>query len=448
MAEQVVEALKELADELNIRNPRTLVAAARRREYQDVTEALAREALRKDVARQVLAPKPKSIGKSAAEGPNTRLQADLIDLSKNARAESGAKYALLLTDVFTREVAAADLKTKRPEEVNNALAGALGSLVDDKQDIVLTVDAGKEWAQAEEVIEDGVLKQKDPRDRQGMAVVDRAMQTIKKDLAARAAQGKNVKDWPKNLQGVVNAYNERPHSAVFGPPREVERGDGVQEFLVLKDNAKKFMVNRALSERRMADVRETRAVRAPTNAARSFEPSYGPVQRVRKVESDLVTLTNGRQVLLKQVQAVPADSGRLQGRLTDPSLVRRTKLQAQADMTEAFVLERGGSISTRELEQAMKRPGGGLPNVWRDLRRAKLTLAGFLRTFSNMFKVRQGKVTLVNAPAPPPEPPAEPPAPDGGYQAMVTAQEERRQQREAANRERLRYLGAAYGGRS
>ncbi len=51
MAEQVVEALKELADELNIRNPRTLVAAARRREYQDVTEALAREALRKDVAR-------------------------------------------------------------------------------------------------------------------------------------------------------------------------------------------------------------------------------------------------------------------------------------------------------------------------------------------------------------------------------------------------------------
>src|SRR6056297_1560072 len=188
MAEQAVEALKELADELNIRNPRTLVAAPRRREYRDVTEELARAALRADVARQVLAPKPKSIGKSAAEGPNTRLQADLIDLSKNARAESGAKYALLLTDVFSREVAAAPLKTKAPSEVNPALAGALGSLVDDKQDFVLTVDAGKEWAQAEEAIGDeAVLKQKRPEDRNAMAVVDRAMQTIKKDLAARAA---------------------------------------------------------------------------------------------------------------------------------------------------------------------------------------------------------------------------------------------------------------------
>ena len=57
-------------------------------------------------------------------------------------------------------------------------------------------------------------------------------------------------------------------------------------------------------------------------------------------------------------------------------------------MTEAFIMERGGSITTRDLEQAMKNPAGGLPNIWRDLRRAKLTLAGFLRTFSNMFKVR------------------------------------------------------------
>src|SRR6056297_2341793 len=393
MAEQAVEALKELADELNIRNPRTLVAAPRRREYRDVTEELAREALRKDVARQVLAPKPKSIGKSAAEGPNTRLQADLVDLSRNAKSESGAKYALLLTDVFSREVAAAPLKTKAPSEVNPALAGALGSLIDDRSDFTLTVDGGKEWAQAEEAIGDeAVLKQKDPRDRNALSVIDRAMQQLKKDLAARAAQGRNVKDWSKNLQGVVSAYNERPHSSVFGPPREVERGDGVQEFLVLKDNAKKFMGNRALSERRMADVRETRAVRAPTNAARSFEPSYGPVQRVRKVESDLVTLTNGRQALRKQVQAVPADSGRLQGRLTDPSLVRRTKLQPEADRVQAYIVENGGQIRTRDLEATM-RNGQGLPGIWLTLRRAKLTLAGFLRIYSpKMWTVSRGIV--------------------------------------------------------
>ena len=47
--EQVVEALKELADELNIRNPRTLVSAARRREFRDVTLELATQALRSDM---------------------------------------------------------------------------------------------------------------------------------------------------------------------------------------------------------------------------------------------------------------------------------------------------------------------------------------------------------------------------------------------------------------
>ena len=40
-------------------------------------------ALRSDVARQILASKPRSLGKSAAEEPNDRLQADLIDFSSD-----------------------------------------------------------------------------------------------------------------------------------------------------------------------------------------------------------------------------------------------------------------------------------------------------------------------------------------------------------------------------
>ena len=40
------------------------------------------------MARQVLAPKPRSLGKSAAEGPNDRLQADLVDFSQNTRGRN------------------------------------------------------------------------------------------------------------------------------------------------------------------------------------------------------------------------------------------------------------------------------------------------------------------------------------------------------------------------
>ena len=134
MAEQIIEELKLLADDLNIRSPAKLLAIARKREIRDATLKFAQQALAKDVGRQIFAPKPRSLGKSAAENPNTRLQADLIDFSKNARSRSGANYALLLSDVFTRELEVRPLKTKNPDEVNAALGHAINDLVEGKKD--------------------------------------------------------------------------------------------------------------------------------------------------------------------------------------------------------------------------------------------------------------------------------------------------------------------------
>ena len=82
MAEDdAMELLGRLARDFNVRDPRKLYQIARREfpERRDLTSARAQAALRSDVARQVLAPKPRSLGKSAAEGPNDRLQADLVD---------------------------------------------------------------------------------------------------------------------------------------------------------------------------------------------------------------------------------------------------------------------------------------------------------------------------------------------------------------------------------
>ena len=77
-----MEALRDLADDFNVRDPRKLY---RRQRDLDVTQAMGFEALKADVGRQVQAPRPRALGKSAAEGPNDRLQADLIDFSHNTR---------------------------------------------------------------------------------------------------------------------------------------------------------------------------------------------------------------------------------------------------------------------------------------------------------------------------------------------------------------------------
>ena len=79
-----VSELRSLAKELRIRNPVKLLQAARGR-VQGASLKLAQLALEDNVGKQVLAPAYKSTGKSAAEGPNERLQADLIDYSQNTK---------------------------------------------------------------------------------------------------------------------------------------------------------------------------------------------------------------------------------------------------------------------------------------------------------------------------------------------------------------------------
>ena len=107
-----IENLKALADELNIRSAAKLKQQASL-EGVNVTLREAAEALKTDLAR-VFAPKPRSLGKSAAEGPNDRLQFDLIDYSQNTKKGNPNRYALVGVDVFTRELAAVPLRSKTP----------------------------------------------------------------------------------------------------------------------------------------------------------------------------------------------------------------------------------------------------------------------------------------------------------------------------------------------
>ena len=89
MAEQeAIGLLEQLARDFNVRDPRKLFQIARREfpDRRDLTSTQAAAALRSDVARQILAPMPRSLGKSAAEGPNDRLQRWWISL-EHERAE-------------------------------------------------------------------------------------------------------------------------------------------------------------------------------------------------------------------------------------------------------------------------------------------------------------------------------------------------------------------------
>ena len=74
----------------------------------------------------------------------------------------------------------------------------------------------------------------------------------------------------------------------------------------------------------MGEIRETNTIRAPLpTQGRSFRPQYGDALDVTKVDSLYVETTEGRRVLTKEAQAIPADSVRQQaGQLTNPAYVK------------------------------------------------------------------------------------------------------------------------------
>ena len=223
MAEQeAIGLLEQLARDFNVRDPRKLFQIARREfpDRRDLTSARAAAALRGDVARQVLAPKPRSLGKSAAEGPNDRLQADLVDFSQNTRGRN--KYGLVVQDVFTREIATKALPDKRAETVTRAAAEIIPDLVQEEGNYVVTTDLGNEFQGLEAALPGGAVhRQKDPTDRNATAVVDRAIQTLKKDLAGMVARRGG--GWGEHVDEAAEAYNARPHQAVTVAPEDVER---------------------------------------------------------------------------------------------------------------------------------------------------------------------------------------------------------------------------------
>ena len=216
-----MEALRDLADDFNVRDPRKLYQLARQRDL-DVTQVMAFKALKADVGRQAQAPRPTR---------NDRLQADLIDFSQNTRGKT--KYGLVVMDVFTREAAVEPLQNKNAETVGRATKRAARELTGDDGNFVVTTDLGNEFATLDrELPAEAVHRTKRPEDRNAIAVVDRGIQTLKKDLATRAARkGGQWSDHFERAAGLQRAAprdgarrargrGEAAGHRVQGPPRQ------------------------------------------------------------------------------------------------------------------------------------------------------------------------------------------------------------------------------------
>jgi len=179
--------LKDLANEKNIRDARKLYLYARAQGMSYVTQKMAEAALKDSVQRQILAPAPSGRGHFASSRPGADVQADLIDFSKNTSKRNEHRYAVVGADVFTRKVAIEPVKTKTAATVRGAMRNILRELDADEDDeerrpVLIRTDKGNEFSTLNG--ERDIHQQRDIRDTQALAVVDRAIKTIKRDMAA------------------------------------------------------------------------------------------------------------------------------------------------------------------------------------------------------------------------------------------------------------------------
>lgn len=352
--EAIVLALKDLARELRIRSVTKLLQVARGR-VPGANSPLVVLALEDSVSKQVLAPAYRSTGKSTAEGPDAILQTDLLEFSQNTR-NAKEKYASMLADVYTREARAVPILNKKPETVNAAMQGLLSTLVGDKKSFEISSDLGREFSK---LAGGGIPAEAVHREKKGnndLAIVDRMMQTIKTDQVAIVSDGV-AKNWVDSLLIAISAYNNRPHSAVFGAPATASRPE--QDFKIRQSNARKFSLNRGAQLNKSKSLKEAGAFRAPLPSKRSFEPRYGEVQLLAKPRkddgNDVVRNRSGGTFVLKEIQPVVPNSGKIAGRLIEKSLPRKIRLQERAGEIEEHIREVGGQMSVSDLERAIRR---------------------------------------------------------------------------------------------
>ena len=139
-------------------------------------------------------------------------------------------------------------------------------------------------------------RQKDPSDRNATAVVDPGDSNFEEGPGGQGAREGG--GWGDHVDEAAEAYNARPACGGDGGSRGCG-DDAGRSFGCTRITRPSSKHNDELTRSRQRRLEEAGAFRAPTNAARSFQPQYGAVREVSSYDSMTVRATDGSETLLK-----------------------------------------------------------------------------------------------------------------------------------------------------
>ena len=200
-----------LFERLNKPGASKLLIAARQQGIP-LTKGQAEAIAKQDSSRQSFSKGPEFGGKVVATAVNDRWAADLID-QKASRGRDGETAILIVQDIFSRKLFARALHRKTAQETADAFEEIISEGGAPRE---LTTDKALEWtgAFAELVEREGIARRYKPVGdafANDIATLDNAIGNVRSALGRTRAG----KDWPSKLQGIIDGYNETPHSGVM-----------------------------------------------------------------------------------------------------------------------------------------------------------------------------------------------------------------------------------------
>lgn len=182
--------------------------------------------------------------KYVTRGVNEQWQADLMDLQKLSRENSGYKYILIMIDIFSRKAYAHPVKTKSGPEI----ADAMEVIFSEAKPKYLQTDQGLEFYNryVKRVLDNLNIELFSVYSENKAALVERLIRTIKEKLYRIFTRQGNYK-WLNALPDVIHAYNNSYHRGLKHIPSMVnsenETDIWIKQYSDLKEgNNPKFNI--------------------------------------------------------------------------------------------------------------------------------------------------------------------------------------------------------------
>ena len=340
---------------------------------------------------QVFAKAPGSKGKITAPNAGARWQLDLIDYKGSP--DKGNTVALVVIDVFSRELWAEALPSKEPRVVAAAFERILGKGARRRSKGAQAVpnevshDAGTEWSGPfKALLEKHGIASTQKTSLNSLAIVDAAINGLKTTMKKELGAGNP--SWSSALPKAVAAHNKNSHGGLMGSaPLDVKASPELQ-YALEAQAGRGVAQNANIHEERVKKLLAAGAFRKLLPRAqwvRAGHPRWsGEVFKVKELVGGVAVATDGSKTAIRDVLPVgeASKSVTLAPRPTRVPTTAAEALKPYAVALEGFLGQ--GTLTTQGAGTKLR----AVPGFSEAMQGNKLTGIGALSRFLALFPGR------------------------------------------------------------